>query len=151
MRIGIDLGIGHLESRSSSAGGRCWIAKRLRVRLEIRAGATVVDSREFRFFEDINLAGTEKFSDGKLGFDHDDFLSNAHAGAAGGEPDRSLGGVNVRLEPAKFTSFIDTWKLVVEFSALAGAKFVPSSGQNYAVTVYDVCGNAATAALPAVK
>jgi murein DD-endopeptidase MepM/ murein hydrolase activator NlpD len=119
-----------------------------RVRLEIRAKGTLLKSREFRFFTDVNLVGTGKFKDGKAGYDHDDFLSNAHVGA--GQPDRSLGGVNVRLDPAPFTSFDNTWKLQVAFSGLAAAKFVPAAGQNYAVTVFDVCGNAATSALPLV-
>ena len=116
-----------------------------RIRLEIRENADVVDAREFRFFEDINIVGTERFDDNDLGFDHEDFLSSAYVDL---EPDRSLGGVNVRLDPTPFTSFTDTWELVVEFSGLLDAGFVPSSGQRYAVSVDDVCNNRATATLP---
>jgi hypothetical protein len=119
-----------------------------RIRLEIRENADVVDAREFRFFEDINIVGIERFDDNDRGFDHEDFLSNAYVD---GEPDRSLGGVNVRLDPVGFTSFTDTWELVVEFSGLLDAGFVPSSGQHYAVSVYDVCNNHATAGLPPVR
>jgi murein DD-endopeptidase MepM/ murein hydrolase activator NlpD len=113
-----------------------------RLTVERVSGGTARAVRSLDLFADVNRPGAAVWDDGQLGFDHDDFLSDAYVPD---QPDRSLEGVQVRFEPADFVSESDAWSLDVVFSGLEAAGFAAVEGETYRATALDVCGVAARA------